>query len=139
MINLKGCYLVACFALALTNCLLLQEESNAMDEKKPKGKSLILVEPMYDDFVPEYVEPTLNYGDANVDGDAHAVISEEMEDAESSIVFRPLFAYRKKLAQRQPVHLENKIDQSNVPKRRRYYYYYGHPVYYHSSQFEHVA
>ncbi|KAK4881649.1 hypothetical protein RN001_004968 [Aquatica leii] len=103
----------------------------------PKGKKLIFAEPLYNDYdlelIPEYDEPIINYDNADPeDFGQHDVIKR-------SIVFRPLFAYRKQMEQRRRIYLQQKIDRrAEIPKRRGYYYYYRYPMYYQNSPVKYV-
>ncbi|KAK4883861.1 hypothetical protein RN001_000132 [Aquatica leii] len=101
----------------------------------PKRNSLIIAEPFYKphdlEMVPEYHnEPVMNY--YHVDGLAKRDVvgyptgnPSDMEVAESSIVFRPLFAYRKQMEERRRIYLEERRDrEARTQNRRGYYQYY---------------
>ncbi|KAK4883860.1 hypothetical protein RN001_000131 [Aquatica leii] len=145
------CVLTFAITFATTSPINQEKDPKAESGKDvPKGKSLIIAEPLYKphdlEIVPEYQnEPVINYYHVDGLGKRGVVVyptgnPSDMEVAESNIVFRPLFAYRKQMEKRRRIYLEERRDrEAQTQNKRGYYYYYGYPKYYQNSQFEHVS
>ncbi|KAB0803644.1 hypothetical protein PPYR_00614 [Photinus pyralis] len=127
-------YLVVGIATAIAGVPVPEKE-----EVSPKGRNLVIVEPFYNqyEFMDDDPEAIAGFEDENEIMYPTGSLG-DLEVAESNIVFRPLFAYRKQMAKRRRVYTQPSVATlpSPLPSRRKYVFRY--PVFKRNPQYEHV-